>query len=209
MFRIDWSNPKTTVAQIDEVIGATLGAIYDGLLVENGFVYVRTTEPMTGDQEELVKGIIYNLNNQPAQVSVQTQPPHSAFAAKTVTANGTTKSLFKRFTGTSFDLSVGSNNCIWTQSNYPWVKFVGIEVIGAEAGDFCDLYVLDTATGTFSGHASLTLNQFGYNAYLAPGYYKHISEYDSDMYQGLQIKIVYRSISAKTIYINFDMNEVK
>jgi len=129
-----------------------------------------------------------------------------AFASKTL-VNG--KSLFKRFTGTSFTLTAGTNTCTWTQASFPWVKFLGIEVIGAELGDTCDLFVLDTATGTYSGYANHTLNQFAYNTNVAPGYYKHISEYDSDMYQDLQIKIVYNSVSAKTLYINFDMNEVK
>jgi len=130
----------------------------------------------------------------------------NAFASKTL-SNG--KSLYKRFTGISQVMSAGSNTFTWTQSAFPWVKFVGLEIINAEIGDTCDLYVLDTATGTYSGYANYTLNQFAFGANIAPNFYRHVSEYDADLYQNLQIKLVYNSVSAKTIYINFDMNEVK
>ena len=144
--------------------------------------------------------------NQTQSVAVQQSP---AFAAKTVIVNGVSKSLYKRFTGSSFALTQGSNTFTWTQASFPWVKFLGIEVIGAELGDTCSLYVLDTASGTYSGHANYPLNQFAYNANVAPSFYINESSYDADMYQNLQIQFVYNSISAKTIYINFDMNEVK
>lgn len=132
-----------------------------------------------------------------------------AFAAKTVTINGVTKNLYKRFTGISQVLAIGPNTFTWSQSTFPWVKFKGLEVIGGEIGDTCDLYVLDTPTGTYSGVPNYPLNRFAYAANIAPEFYKHESEYDADMYQNLQIKIIYTSVTAKTIYINFDMNEVK
>jgi hypothetical protein len=119
------------------------------------------------------------------------------------------KSLFKRFTGTSFSLTSGANVLLWTQSAYALVKFLGIEVINGEVGDTCNVFILDTATGTYSGVPNYTLNQFAFNANIASEFYKHVSEYDSDMFQGLQIKIEYTSVSNKTIYINFNMNEVK
>lgn len=135
-------------------------------------------------------------------ISSQIQP----FASK-ILSNG--KSLFKRFTGISQPLTSGSNTFSWTQSIFPWVKFLGLEVLGGELGDTCDLYVLDTSTGTYSGYPNAVLNRFAFSANIAPNYYKHISEYDADMFQNLQIKFVYNSISSKTLYINFDMNEVK
>lgn len=143
----------------------------------------------------------------PDQVVIAAGLP--AFAAKTLVISGVTKNLFKRFTGISQALSAGSNTFTWTQATFPWVKFLGLEVIGAELGDTCDLYVLDTATGTYSGHANYTLNQFAFAANIRPAFYKHVSEYDADLFQNLQFKFVYNSVSGKTIYINFDMNEVK
>lgn len=43
----------------------------------------------------------------------------------------------------------------------------------------------------------------------AKDYYNHSSEYDADLYQGMQVRVAYVSISAKTIGINFILNEVK
>jgi len=131
------------------------------------------------------------------------------FSAKTIVVNGVTKSLYKRFTGISQVLTSGANTFAWTQSAFPWVKFVGVEIIGAELGDTCSFYVLDTATGTYSGHANYPLNQFGFTANVAPNFYNHTATYDADLYQNLQLQFVYTSASAKTVYINFDMNEVK
>lgn len=140
------------------------------------------------------------LANKPLSQSPQ------PFASKTL-VNG--KALFKRLTGISFAVTAGSNNLTWTQSACPLVKILGIEVINAEIGDICSFYILDSATGAYSGIANYPLNQFAFNVNIAPGYYRYASEYDSDLYQNLQIKFVYNSVSAKTIYINLDMNEVK
>jgi len=71
MFRIDWSNPKVTSGAVEEVVRANIESIYDGLLVENGYLYVLTTEPMSSEQEDLIKGLIYSLNDIPAEVITQ------------------------------------------------------------------------------------------------------------------------------------------
>ena len=128
------------------------------------------------------------------------------FASKEL-PNG--KKLYKRLIGVAESLTAGANTIIWVQSDFPWTKFVGLEIIGAELGDTCDLYVLDTSTGTYSGVPNLTLNKFAFTANIAPGFYKRVSEYDADLFQNLQIKIEYNSVSAKTLYVNFDLNEVK
>jgi hypothetical protein len=160
---------------------------------------ITISSPASSDQTDFETNFKPSGNkSQPIQV----QP----FSSKAL-PNG--KKLFKRFTGTSFALTTGSNTLTWTQSTFPWTKFVGLEIIGASAGDTCDLFVLDTATGTYSGVPNYPLNQFAYNANLPTEFYRHVSEYDADLYQNLQIQIVYRSVDAKTIYINFDMNEVK
>ena len=155
--------------------------------------------PSGSDQADFETNYKSNGNK---PLPIQSNP----FAAK-VLPDG--KSLYKRFTGISQTLILGSNTFTWTQASFPWTKFVGVEIIGGELGDTCSLYVLDTSTGTYSGTANATLNQFAYTANIAPGFYNHTSSYDADLYQNLQIKFVYTSISNKTIYINFDMNEVK
>lgn len=127
------------------------------------------------------------------------------FASKQL-ANG--KKLYKREHGIQQTLSVGSNNIIFTVP-YPWVKIIGIELVNGETLDTVDLYILDSIAGSYSGVPSYQLNQFGYSVNVAPSYYEEVCNYDADLYYGMQIKLIYNSISAKTIGINFNLNEVK
>lgn len=133
-----------------------------------------------------------------------TQGSSSPFASKTIG----TKNLYKRVTGMKFPVVMGSNNLNYV-ATFPWVKFTGIEIINGEVGDFISLYVLDTATGTYSTVPNAVLNQFGYSVNVIPVSYVHKSEFDADIYQGLQIKMVYTSVSVKTIGVNYIISEVK
>lgn len=143
----------------------------------------------------------------PLAVSVSTPVVVSstpAFASKTFGA----KNLYKRVVGQQIDLTMGANTIIYVET-FPWVKFMALEIVNGEAGDYCSLYILDTATGTYSTIPNYQLNQFGFATNIGPGFYQHRSEFDADVYAGLQIKIVYTSVSAKKIGINYVMNEVK
>jgi hypothetical protein len=68
---------------------------------------------------------------------------------------------------------------------------------------------LDSSAGTYSGYPNFKLNQFGFSANLGKDYYQQNTNYDADLYQGMQLKFTYNSKSAKTIGINFNLNEVK
>ena len=142
----------------------------------------------------------FKSNGNKSQVN-QTLP----FSSKTL-SNG--KKLYKREHGIQQTLSAGSNNIIFTVP-YPWVKIIGIELVGGEALDIVDLNILDSTAGTYSGVPNYKLNQFGFSVNVAPGFYEEVCNYDADLYYGMQIKLVYNSISAKTIGINFNLNEVK
>lgn len=142
-------------------------------------------------------------NKSPAQsLTVGSSPP---FASKTWGL----KSLFKRITGQKFSLVVGSNNNLIYLATFPQIKFTGIEIVNGEIGDTVSLYVLDTATGTYSTFPNAVLNQFGYAVNVAERFSAHKSEFDADIYAGMQIKVVYTSMSVKTIGLNYIMNELK
>jgi hypothetical protein len=157
-----------------------------------------------------VASYVYEAPHQPTQkVEVTSQPSINilstpAFASK-MFGN---KSLYKRVVGKKFDVVIGENVLLYTET-FPWVKFMALEIVNGDFGDTISLYVLDTATGTYSTIPNYQLNQFGFSANIAPGFYQHKSEFDADVYAGLQIKIVYTSISAKTVGVNYVMNEVK
>lgn len=135
------------------------------------------------------------------ELTVVASPP---FSAKTVDGKG----LFSRFTGKKFPLGVGDTDCVHTVT-FNLMKFNGVEIVGAAVGDKVDLFVLDDGQGTYSGTANATLNQFGYSVYPAADFYQHKSNYDADLYVGMQIKAVINTDTAKDIYINYDLHELK
>jgi len=128
----------------------------------------------------------------------------AAFSAKTFGS----KRLFARNTGMQFSLSAGSNVLTYT-ATYAWTKIIGMELINAEALDTCELKVLDSTAGTYSGIPNYLLNQFGYTLNMGPNFYIRTSPFDADLYVGMQLQFTYVSVSAKTVGLNIIQNEVK
>ena len=120
---------------------------------------------------------------------------NSPFAAKTSDGSN----LFKRVHGIQQIVSVG-NNIIDFVIPYTWVKITGIECVGCESLDSVSLYIVHPVAGI--------LNQFGYAVNMRDQFYSRPSEYDADLYSGLIVRAVYTSLSAKTIGINYILNEV-
>jgi hypothetical protein len=155
------------------------------------------SSPVSGSEGiNMLKGLVIQ------EVHVSGQPP---FADKK-TAEGL--NLFNRTEGKSFTLSSGANTLEFA---IPWntSKFTGLEVINAELGDIVDLKILDDASGTYSGVPNYQLNQFGYTVNTAPNYYVRESKYDADLYLGMRIVLEFTSVSAKTLYVNYMIHEVK
>jgi hypothetical protein len=137
-------------------------------------------------------------------VSVTTLPAAPAFATNAFGA----KNLYMAMTGVQQSLTVGSNTITFTVP-YAQVEISGVGLIGCEALDVVSFSVLDSTTGTYSGHANTVLNQFGYNVNLPADQYEYECAYTSTLYQNMQIQLTYTSVSAKTIGINFILNQVK
>ena len=84
MLRIDWSNPKITMQQFDEFLSPYLGSNFDGLLLENNFIYVRTLDDqITEEQETHILDYIYSLNNIPRSVTLTSAVDNNPFAVPT------------------------------------------------------------------------------------------------------------------------------
>lgn len=130
----------------------------------------------------------------------------SAFSSKTYGS----KKLYKRVTGIKTPVIVGPNEIVYTIP-FPWIKITGIEFTNGSVLDTVSLSVLDTASGTtYTGYPNNTvLNQFGYTVNISKDYYSYKSEFDADLYQNMQIKLIYDSTTIKTIGINFILTEVK
>jgi hypothetical protein len=118
------------------------------------------------------------------------------------------KKLYSRTHGKEFDLVLGSNNLAFTVP-YAEVKINEIEIMGAELGDSVSFLVLDSEVGTYSTIPNYPLNQFGFDVKCSAGSYRRKSNYDADLYQGMQLYMVYNSKSAKKVYINYVLHELK
>lgn len=153
------------------------------------------------------------LPQSPQGVNILSAPSLSlasspAFTSKSLVSGGVTKKLYKRVTGNKFTLAAGVNTLDFAIT-YAWVKMTGIQVLNSEILDIVDLKVLDDASGTYSGHANYVLNQFGYAVNTAAGFFENKSQFDADLYVGMVIRAIYTSVSAKTIGINYILDEVK
>lgn len=126
------------------------------------------------------------------------------FASKTLPSG---HRLFARNTGKQFSLSAGANTLTYT-ATFNWTKMTGIEVINCEALDYVDFKVYDNAQGTYSGVPDKLLSQFSFTHNLPKDYYSRVSKFDADVYLGMVLKFEYYSQSAKTIGINFILDEV-
>jgi len=109
------------------------------------------------------------------------------------------KKLYNRTKGVAFELTTGSNTIEYTIP-YTVCKINGIELIGGEIGDYVDFYVVHPTYGV--------LGQFAYTNYIAKDFYERVSKYDADLMAGLILRVVYHSISAKNIYVNYLLHEV-
>lgn len=153
----------------------------------------------------LVSAYVYKpLVDLVQSVVVQSIPAPAPFAAKTIG----TKKLYKRVTGIQASVIAGITDVLFTIP-YSWAKITGIEIVGGAILDKISLFVLDSAAGNYTGSANATLNQFGFNVNVNKDYYINTSEFDADLYLNMQIKVSYNTPVAKTIGLNFILNEVK
>lgn len=118
------------------------------------------------------------------------------------------RNLFKRVHGIQESMLIETETIDFSIP-YNHAKFVAIEFFNGASLDKCDFKVIDSPTGIFSGTPNAVLNQFAYTANIAKDYYIRRSSFDMDVYLGMVIRIIYTSVSIKTIGINYEMDEVK
>jgi hypothetical protein len=171
------------------------------IFTQNGSFSLSCLVPKDGSSDQLdFENNYKNLSTTNSVLDLGFSP----FASKQVDG----KKLFQRVHGVSESLSAGQNTFEFVVP-YAQVKFNEIEIVGAELGDFCDLNILDSATGLISTIPNLKLNQFGFHVNIRPVYYQRASNYDADLYGGMKISVTYNSQTAKTVHVNYVLHEVK
>lgn len=157
---------------------------------------VSTLTGSGSDHVDFLKNLI------PATIAINSL---TAFASK-ILPDG--KKLYKRYWGIQATIGIGENTIVYTIP-YPQVKIIGVDILYAEALDTVSLFILDSTTGTYSTIPNYMLNQFGFNVNISKDFFRQESNYDADLFQDMQIKVIYTSQSAKTVGINFNLSEVK
>lgn len=135
------------------------------------------------------------------EVTIASSP---TFTAKTVGA----LKLYTRATGKVHPVVVGANNLLFSIP-FANMKFNGLEIINAKAGETVNLKVLDTITGTVTTVPNYVLNQFGFDLNLPEGFFRWLSSYDADLFQGLQILLEYTAIEERDLRVNYVIHELK
>lgn len=172
---------------------------------------VLLTDILSGDAKmsdngtSVLSGLPVDHLNFLKETNKQVEATQYPFASKTLSSG---KKLYKRVHGQSASVTTTQSSHKFTVP-YVSCKITGVEIINAEVGDFVDFYILDTITGTVTTVPSYPLNQFGYNVYMSSDFHREVSNYDADLFMGLQVEVKYTSISSKTVYFNYILHELK
>jgi len=194
----DTANGTLNSALLAQELGAALAPVLITAINTSGLQgeYL-TSRPLTSEEITLADGIIAAhdgsepvLPPEPQVVKVvdlQTSPP---FAAKTLPDGS---QLFKRKHGVNSAAEIAPGQTVDTIFLIPYTscKITEVEVVSGHLGDSVDFAVLDTASGAVSGFPSAALNQFGFTVYITEGFYRESSNYDADLFAGLQLSMSY------------------
>lgn len=170
-----------------------------------GDILVAKSDDGTTDITDVNTGIDYLKNNLHQVVESITYP----FASK-VLEDG--RSIFKRKHGVlSLPVSPGATVETLFVVPYPSCKVNEVEVVGSKLGDTVNFKVLDTSTGAVSGFPNAPLNQFGFDVNVTDDFYRESSNYDADLFLGLQLSMSYTNngTSELTPRFNILLHEVK
>ena len=201
-----------------EIQASLITIVLDSLSLTGSDLTVKFKADLSTDEQTTLSSLVTAHVNTPLpaeinRVEVISIPP---IASKTL-ANG--KKVYERVVGIQSAVTIATaevpfSTIDWTVP-YPHAKMIGVAIVNATSLDTVDFEVYDTAAGTYSQLLTGTavpnakLNQFGFTTNISKDYYEHKANFDADIYQGMIIRMKYRSSTAKTVGINFIMNEVK
>jgi hypothetical protein len=207
MFEIPWALFKTfvddrslSVQWIDNDSTYFMWA-YDGPMAFRCAIY------QDGSADQLAFEASYKAAGNKRVIANVSAVSTASIGSRVVLINNVYKTLYQRVCGIQSAVAVGTNTISYTIP-FAWVRFFGVELFNGEALDYTDFKIFDTAGGAYSGVPNAQLNQFGYSANVAKDYYCRTANFDADLYIGMIIKLTYNSVSAKTIGLNFLLNEV-
>jgi hypothetical protein len=66
MLRVDWANPKITIKEFDDFLSNYLTDNYDGVLLADHYLYVRSKEQLTSTETDYITNWIDSVNDKPS-----------------------------------------------------------------------------------------------------------------------------------------------
>ena len=121
------------------------------------------------------------------------------------------RKVTRRVHGFKIDLDTsGSTQSVKFMIPYTACLMTKTSIINSIVGDKFDFKVLDTVTGTLTTVPNAPLNQFGHGVYAAAGYHSETSEYDAELFGGLQLEISVTPVdnTARSVYFNVILHEL-
>ena len=199
LFReIDFSPIVTPIEQID-----TSGNV----------MYISFSSALSDEEKTTLTGLVNAHDGsvpfviEPEAVRIVEQSSLPAFADKLVAAG----KLFRRKHGCPVqEIGPGETVTISLTVPYAAAKINKAEIVGCRFGDTVNLSVHDSVNGDYTTVPDYKLNQFGFNVVMPDGFYVDKSEYDADLYTGMQIKVDYTNngIDAVLVGVNYTLHEV-
>lgn len=192
-----------------EILDSSITIQLIGITASGSALSIEFKAALSTQEESALDSLVnsHEVIQEPLQampVKIDDVPINSPFASKLLRDG---RSLFRRLVGKKYELVAGSNELIFTIP-YAHAKITGAQLIATTELETASFYVLDSTTGTYTGIANAQLNQFGFDVVMEKDTSTHICKYDADIYQNMQIKIEYESNSAKTIGVNYFLDEV-
>jgi len=81
--RLDWGSPKISLGEFHSYLQTMLGDKFNGLMESEGYLYIETSAPITGDEEASILDYYYILSNKSVNTAVTSQPDPAPFAVPT------------------------------------------------------------------------------------------------------------------------------
>jgi len=190
-------------------------------LLNSGQYLVRVTDNNT----HLLNGYrrydledLRDTNLDKKSIHIEKDSSNEPFKSKNI-CNG--HSLFKRNHGLGsllaptpdsgfIDISPNNTEVLEMEIGYDWAKIEAMEIIGAGKKHFCNLYIIDTKDGDYSGEPYSIVNQFCFGVAVAEGFHRFSSKYDGDLFLGMAVQLEITNFSdiATSVALNIELNEV-
>jgi len=175
--------------------------------IGEGVVLMARSNSGPEDISDVNEAIDFLKGNLPAKVKIVSNLP--PFADKVLV---TGEKLYKRKHGFKMDaIPANSSASAIFIIPYQRCKLTDVEIVGGKEDDEVDFFILDTALGTLSGIPNFPLNQFGFDVQIVANTHTEHSDYDAELFSGLQIMFQYynKNNSSVNPKFNLTLHEVK